>query len=200
MNIALSEIELPVRLRLERPMTDEELMRFSAANELLRVERDANGELIVMSPTGSDGGSTELNVGVELAIWARGDVRGKVFGPSSGFTLPDSSVRAADAAWVSWERWNGLTRRQQKGYAPLCPEFVIGVRSESDRLEPLREKMRMWISNGAQVAWLIDADRKVVEIYRPGQAVDVLEQPEKVLGDAPVAGFELGMERVWESC
>jgi Uma2 family endonuclease len=197
MNLSLSEIELPVRLRLERPMTDEELMRFSAANELLRVERDANGELIVMSPTGSDGGSTELNAGSELRDWALGDGRGKVFGPNAGFTLPDSSVRAADAAWVSWERWNGLTRSQQKGYAPLCPEFVIEVRSESDRLEPLREKMQMWISNGAEVAWLVDPECKVVEIYRPGQSVAVLEQPEKVLGDGPVAGFELVMARVW---
>jgi Uma2 family endonuclease len=198
MNIALSEIELPVRLRLERPMTDEELMRFSAANELLRVERDANGELIVMSPTGSDGGSTELDVGMELGLWARADGRGKVFGPSSGFTLPDSSVRAADAAWVSWERWNALTRRQQKSYAPLCPEFVIEVRSESDRLEALREKMRMWLDNGAALAWLIDPERRVVEIYRAGQTVEVLQDPSSVQGDGPVAGFELVMSRVWQ--
>jgi Uma2 family endonuclease len=198
MHLALRESELPVRLRFDRPMSDDELMRFCVANEALRVEREANGEILVRTPTGSEGGSMELEVGSELRQWARGDGRGKAFGPSSGFTLPDSSVRAADAAWVSWERWNALTRTQQRGYAPLCPEFVIELRSESDGLSELAAKMEMWIANGAQLAWLIDPERKVVAIYRPGQAVEVLEQPEMVPGDGPVAGFELGMARIWQ--
>ena len=197
MNVALPEIDQPVRLRFDRPMTDEELMRFCAANEMVRVERDANGEIIVMSPSGSEGGGIETDVAVELAIWARKDGRGKVFGSNAGFRLPDGSVRAADAHWVSWPRWNALSEAERKGFAPLCPEFVIEVRSESDRLAELQDKMRMWLANGAEVAWLIDPSRKTVEVYRPGREVEVVEGGSAVEGDGPVAGFVLELGRVW---
>jgi Uma2 family endonuclease len=196
MNFAL-EVDLPVRIRPEHPMTDEELMRFCAKNEPLRVERDANGELIVMSPSGSEGGGVETDVATELNIWARQDGRGKVFGSNAGFTLPDGSVRAADAHWVSWPRWNALSEAERKGYAPLCPEFVIEVRSESDRLAALQDKMRMWLTNGAEVAWLVDPSRKTVEVYRPGREAEVLEGGSAVEGDGPVAGFVLELGRVW---
>ena len=196
MNFAL-EVELPVRIRPEHPMTDEELMRFCAANDPLRVERDANGELIVMSPSGSEGGGIETDVATELNIWARQDGRGKVFGSNAGFRLPDGSVRAADAHWVSWERWNALTEADRKSFAPICPEFVIEVRSESDRLAELQAKMRMWIANGAEVAWLIDPSRKTVEVYRPGREAEVLEGGSAVEGDGPVEGFVLELGRVW---
>jgi Uma2 family endonuclease len=198
MILAFSEDAMPVRISFERPLSDEALMRFSAANEWLRVERDVNGELIVMSPVGSEGSATELDVAVELALWARRDVRGKAFGSTAGFTMPDTSVRAADAAWVSFLRWNALTREEQQGYAPICPEFVIEVRSKSDRLKILQAKMEMWIANGAEVAWLIDPQRKVVEIYRPGDSPEVLHEPSSVQGTGPVAGFELVMARVWQ--
>jgi Uma2 family endonuclease len=197
MILAFSEDAMPVRISFERPLSDEALMRFSAANEWLRVERDVNGELIVMSPVGSEGSATELDVAVELALWARRDVRGKAFGSTAGFTMPDTSVRAADAAWVSFLRWNALTREEQQGYAPICPEFVIEVRSKSDRLKTLQAKMEMWIANGAEVAWLIDPQRKLVEIYRPGDSPEVLHEPSSVQGSGPVAGFELVMARVW---
>ena len=196
MNFALA-VDLPVRIRPEHPMTDEELMRFCAKNEPLRVERDTNGELIVMSPSGSEGGGVETDVATELNIWARQDGRGKVFGSNAGFTLPDGSVRAADAHWVSWPRWNALSEAERKGYAPLCPEFVIEVRSESDRLAALQDKMRMWLANGAEVAWLVDPSRKTVEVYRPGREAEVLEGGSAVEGDGPVAGFVLELGRVW---
>jgi Uma2 family endonuclease len=197
MEFALSKVELPVRLRLERPMTDEELMEFCAANEMVRVERDANGELILMSPSGSEGGGVETEVTVELAIWARKDGRGRVFGSNAGFRLPDGSVRAADSHWVSWGRWNALSQEEQKSFAPICPEFVIEVRSESDRLAPLQEKMQMWIANGVQVGWLVDPSRKVVEVYRVGREVEVVDGGSVVEGDGVVAGFVLELGRVW---
>ena len=197
MNVALPEVGQPVRLRFARPMTDEELMRFCAENEPMRVEREANGELIVMSPNGSEGGGIETDVATELNIWARGDGRGKVFGSNAGFTLPDGSVRAADAHWVSWPRWNALSEADRKRFAPLCPEFVIEIRSASDRLPELQDKMRMWMSNGAELAWLIDPSRKAVEVYRPGRAAEVLEGGSAVEGDGPVAGFVLELGRVW---
>lgn len=178
-------------------MTDEELLAFCAAHEPARVERQANGELILMSPTFSEGGGIEGEVGGELYVWARADRRGKYFGSSAGFTLPDTSVRAADAAWVSWTQWNALTAEQRNSFAPICPEFVIEVRSASDRLATLREKMEMWTANGAELAWLIDPERRVVEVYRPGEGAEVFEDPSSVRGSGPVAGFELVMGRVW---
>src|SRR5205807_1443925 len=119
MNLALNEIDLPVRIRLERPMTDDELMRFCAVNQSVRIERDSNGELIVMSPTGLEGSSWNSEIIAELAIWARQDGRGKVFDSNGGFTLPDGSMRSPDAAWVSMARWNNLPREEQKKFGRI---------------------------------------------------------------------------------
>jgi Uma2 family endonuclease len=197
MNVALNDAALPARLRLERPMTDDELFEFCAVNELLQVERDSNGELILMSPTGLDGGGAEVEIGTDLTIWARQDGRGKSFGSNAGFTLPDGSMRSPDAAWLSLERWNALARKEQTRFGHVSPEFVIELRSESDGLAELQDKMRMWIANGVELAWLIDPKRKVVEIYRHGESVEVHQNPTSVQGSGPVRGFELVMARVW---
>src|ERR1700727_2748706 len=116
MNLRLAESELPVRLRFERPLSDDELMRFCVENEMLRVERDANGELILMSPPGLEGSSWNSEVNADLTLWARQDGRGKVFDSNGGFTLPDGSIRSPDSAWLSWQRWNALPREQQKKF------------------------------------------------------------------------------------
>lgn len=197
MQFAVSEIELPVRLRFERPLTDDELLRFCAVNDLLRIERDKNGELVLMSPTGAEGGGRNAEVTIDLGIWARQDGRGKVFDSNTGFTLPDGSMRAPDASWVSWSRWNALTQEQRKKFAPVCPEFVVELRSETDRLSDLREKMGEWIANGAELAWLIDPERKAVEVYRPGREPEVLEGVSAVYGEGPVGGFVLELARIW---
>lgn len=197
MNLALEGVELPIRLRLEKPLTDLELMRFCTVNEMVRVERDANGELILMSPSGLEGSSWNSELNADLTLWARQDGRGKVFDSNGGFTLPDGSMRAPDAAWVSSRRWNSVPREEQKRYGRVSPEFVIELRSESDRLPPLQEKMQLWIANGVELAWLIDPQRKVVEVYRPGQETEVHEQPTSVQGSGPVEGFELVLERIW---
>ena len=197
MNLALPEIDQPIRIRFEHPLTDDELLRFCAENDPLRVERDKNGDLIVMTPTGLEGGGVEGDVFGELRNWALQDGRGKAYGPNAGVTLPDSSVRAADASWVSWQRLNALTPEQRKTFAPVCPEFVIEVRSESDSLRELQAKMQMWVANGAEVAWLVDPSRKAVEVYRPGREAEVLEGGSAVEGDGPVAGFVLELGRVW---
>ncbi len=197
MNLTLHEIELPLRIRTDDPMTDAEFERFCAANEPTRFELDGNGEIIVMSPNLTEGGGIESDVFLELGIWARGDGRGRAYGSNTGFRLKDTSVRAADAMWVSWVRLNARTEEEKKMFSPLCPEFVIEVRSESDRLKAAREKMEMWIANGAELGWLVDPERKVVEVYRPGESVDVLEDPTSVQGTGPVRGFELVMGRVW---
>jgi Uma2 family endonuclease len=197
MNLMLPQIDQPVRLRFVTPMSDEELLRFCAENEMARIERDSNGELIIMSPTGTDGGGTELDVGSELREWARQDGRGRAYGPNSGFILPDGSLRAADASWVTWSRMNALTPKQRKGFAHICPEFVIEVRSEGDSLPEAQQKMHMWIANGAELAWLLDPSRKTVEIYRPGQAMEEQAGHSAAYGEGPVGGFVLELGRIW---
>jgi len=198
MNLAFTESQLPVRIRFEQPLSDDALARFSSENDPLRIERDANGELIIMTPLHSDSGAIEGEVYRALGNWASDDGRGKSFGPNAGFTLPDGSMRAPDASWISLKRWNALTRAQQQSYAPICPEFVIEVRSNSDRLINLEAKMEMWIANGAELAWLIDPERKTVAIYRPGDQPELLHDPTSVQGTAPVAGFELILSRIWQ--
>jgi Uma2 family endonuclease len=197
MSIELFAIDLPLRVRPERPMSDSEFMQFCAANEPNRFELDANGEILVMSPTGSAGGGAETEATIELGIWARTDGRGKVFGPNAGFKLPDGSVRAADAAWVSWTKWNALTGEQQRGFAPICPEFVIEVRSESDRLPALHQKKGLWVANGAEIAWLIDPFERLVSVYRAGDGPEHLTDPSSIQGTGPIAGFELVLSRIW---
>ncbi len=178
-------------------MTDAEFLRFCAANEPMRFERDANGEIIVMSPAGIEGSGIESDVYYELSTWAHRDGRGKAYGPTAGFKLPDTSVRAADAAWVSWRRLNSISREQREGFGPICPEFVIEVRSKTDRMPPLQFKMEQWIANGAEVAWLVDPIDRAVTVYRPGAEPEEHANPSSVQGTGPIAGFELVLQRVW---
>jgi Uma2 family endonuclease len=198
MNISLAELALPIRIRPQVPMTDDELLRFCAANDPLRVERDANGELLVMTPAGSKSAKMNIRIGRLLDEWAEADGRGVAFDSNGGFTLPDGSMRAADAAWVALPRWQALTDSQQSRFAPLCPDFIIELRSPSDRLPDLEAKMLQWIANGAQLAWLIDPIEQSVTIYRPGQAPEAYHHPSSVQGDGIMAGFELVMARIWE--
>jgi Uma2 family endonuclease len=198
MNLALNQFELPIRISQDRPVTDEELMRLSAENEPMRFERDANGEILVMTPSGSRTSRINSEITYLLTAWAREDGRGIVFDSNGGFSLPDVSVRAADAAWVQLSRWEALTPDQQSGYAPLCPDFIIELRSPSDKLPSLQAKMAQWITNGAEVAWLIDPIDKAVTIHRPGDQPEHLAHPTSVQGTGPIARFELVMSRIWE--
>jgi len=197
MVLALNEIAPPVRLVPDSPMSDEQFLRFCAANEPLRFERDANGEIIVMSPTGFEGSGIESEVYTELTIWARADGRGKAYVPTAGFKLRDSSVLAPDAAWVSWRRVNSVSPAEAKGFPSICPEFVIEVRSQSDRLRESKAKMEQWIANGAEVAWLIDPIERAVTVYRQGAEPEEYVNPSSVQGTGPIAGFELVLARVW---
>src|SRR6266436_6280701 len=177
MNFALAEMPLPLRFRPETPMSDEELMRFCAANDFLRVERDANGEILVMTPAGNKTGRKNTAIISALDAWAERDGRGYAFDSNTGFTLPDGSMRSPDAAWVQAVRWNILSDRDKDRFSPICPDFIIELRSPSDNLAELEAKMEQWIVNGAQVAWLIDPERQVVAIYRPGDQTEVHHHP-----------------------
>ena len=197
MNLDLKEIELPIRLISERPMTDEELMRFCAANEALHVEREPNGEILVMTAAGANTGRINIRISYYLQAWTEADGRGVAFDSSTGFTLPDGSMRNPDGAWILNSRWQRLSEADQGRFAPICPDFVIELRSPTDKLAELQAKMQMWIANGAEVAWLIDPIDRAVAIYRSGMGPEHLFDPSSVQGTGPIAGFELVLDRVW---
>ncbi len=180
-------------------MSDDDLLQFCAKNEVLRIEREPNGELTVMSPTSTGAGQTDLDISAQLYVWNRQANAGVAFGSSTGFRLPDGSMRSPDAAWASWARWQALTSNQQRrGFAPLCPEFVIELRSPSDNLADLQAKMRSWLGNGVQLGWLIDPERQVVEVYRQdAMHPEVFENRSTLPGEGPVAGFTLELARIW---
>ena len=199
MNLAFAETELPVRIRFERALTDEEFLRFCESNDTARVERDANGEILVMTPAGF--GSSKMNVRISRLLdeWSEADGRGVTTGPDGGYLLPDGSMRMPDAAWTSLSRLDEAGMEDQAGFASVCPDFIIELRSKTDRLPQLEAKMEMWITNGAQLAWLIDPERRAVAIYRPGDSPELLHDPTSVQGTGPVAGFELVLSRIWQS-
>jgi Uma2 family endonuclease len=198
MNSALAGMRPPFRFRPETPMSDEDLMRFCAANDIARVEREVDGEILVMSPAGNRTGRRNAAIISALDTWAQMDGRGYVFDSSTGFTLPDGSMRSPDAAWVEATRWNALSKAEQNRFSPICPDFLIELRSQTDNLAQLEAKMARWISNGAKLAWLIDPERKVAAIYRPDHQPELHHQPAVVEGSGVVAGFNLPMGRIWE--
>lgn len=168
MRLTWNHSDLPVRFRPAHPFSDEELMRFCAANNLLRIEREKDGELALISPTGAEGSGRNAELTIELGTWARGDDRSKVFDSNTGFTLPDSSMRSPDASWVSWARWNAISAEEQNAFLPYAPNLSSSC--DRSRIAFLNcGKMQVWIANGADLAWLIDPSRKAVEIYRSGR-------------------------------
>jgi len=198
MNFALAEMPLPLRFRPETPMSDEELVRFCAANDFLRVERDANGEILVMTPAGNNTGRKNAYLIQVLGAWSDADGRGYAFDSNTGFTLPDGSMRSPDAAWIQAVRWDALSALDKERFSPICPDFIVELRLPSDNLAELQAKMEQWIANGAQAAWLIDPERQVVAVYRPGDEPEIHHHPTSVQGHGVIAGFELVMTRIWD--
>ncbi len=196
LSMDLAGVKLPATLRLAVPLTDAELMAFSRKNRLYRLERNAHGELEIMTPVGGKGSRHESMVVADLASWA--EVYGGVcFSSGGGFHLPDGSVLSPDGAWIPQERWDALNEEEQESYPPICPDFLIEVRSASDSRSALEKKMAAWIANGTKLAWMIDPYAGTVGIYRPGRDVEVLERPEVVVADAVVTGFRLRTSRLW---
>jgi Uma2 family endonuclease len=190
----------PIRVHL-RPvldMTDDEFFDFCQLNRNLRIERTAEGDLIIMAPAGGETGNQNARVNAFFTIWALNDGTGEAFDSSTGFNLPNGATRSPDAAWVKRSRLATLTPEQKKKFLPLCPNFVIELHSPSDNLKTVREKMQEYIDNGAQLGWLIDPLEHRVYIYRPGVAVECLDNPTTVSGDPELPGFVLDLTRIWE--
>jgi len=179
-------------------MTDEEFLKFCLDNPELRIERNSNLEIVIMSPATSLSSFFSGEIFKLLSVWNDEKLSGVTFDASAGFTLLDRSVLSPDACWIRLDRWSALTDKQQSSFAPLCPDFIIEVRSKSDQLSELRGKMKIWIKNGAQIGWLIDPLDETIYIYRPGQSELILEGFNQSIRteDHIAAGFTLDLSRL----
>ncbi|MBV8268235.1 MAG: Uma2 family endonuclease [Planctomycetaceae bacterium] len=178
------------------PLTDRLFLRLCGANPDLCLERTALGELLIMPPSGSGSGGRNLRIAQQLANWVDASGLGVGFDSSAGFALPDGAIRSPDACWVARDRWDALTPDEQEGFAPLCPDCVIELRSPADPLKSLREKMREYRAQGARLGWLIDPRRKVVEVYRPRCRVEVLRSPASLSCEDVLPGFVLDLKGI----
>ncbi|MEG4207368.1 Uma2 family endonuclease [Microcoleus sp. Pol7_A1] len=185
-----TSIELSINL------TDEQFFQLCQNNRDYQFERTASGELIIMPPTGSETSKRNMDLSYQLRAWSRQNNLGVAFDSSGGFRLPNGADRSPDASWVKKERWDALTPEQKDSFAPLCPDFVVELRSRTDSLKKLQEKMQEYIDNGAKLGWLIDRQNRRVEIYRPGQDVEIIENPATLSGEDVLPGFVLNLEEI----
>lgn len=177
---------------------DDQFYQLCQNHRDLKFERTAQGELVIVPPVGGEGGSREADLIGDLVYWNRQSKLGKVFSSSTCFKLPNGADRSPDAAWVSLERWNHLTPEQKKKFPPLCPDFVIELRSESDALEPLQQKMQEYLNQGMRLGWLINPQNRQVEIYRTDQVKQVLENPAQLSGESVLPGFQFNLSFFWD--
>ena len=190
----------PIVLQMppELQMTDKQFFEFCQVNRDLRIERNKLGEISIMAPTGSETGNRNFNIALQLGIWAEQDSTGICFDSSTGFKLSTGAERSPDACWIKVDRWNTLSPQQQQLFAPICPDFVVELRSSSDNLKPLQEKMVEYMQEpGIQLGWLIDRKHRKVYIYRPGLEVECLDNPATVNGEGVMPGFVLNMSKIW---
>jgi Uma2 family endonuclease len=178
-------------------MSDREFFEVCQLNKDWQFERTSDGDLIAIPPTGGETGKRNFQLTGLFSAWVDQDNNGIGFDSSTGFTLPNGARRSPDLAWVRRSRWESLTDDEREEFPPLCPDFVVELRSRSDALERLQGKMEEYIENGAQLGWLIDPREKRVYVYRPGEEVICLEGPESVSGDPLLPGFELDLRRLW---
>ena len=174
-----------------QPMTEDEYFEFCVSQHELRIEMTKEGQMIVMMPVGGEGSNRNFILTARLGAWAETNQSGIGFDATVGFRLPNKAKRGPDAAWVKRERWDALTPKERKKFPPLCPDFVVELRSDTDRLAKLQDKMQEYIDNGAQLGWLIDPIEKRVHVYRPGQPIEILDHPTEISGEPLLSGFVL---------
>jgi Uma2 family endonuclease len=192
------DVPAAARLRFNplAPLTDRLFLGLCRANPDLRLERTATGELIITPPAGSDSSGRNFELAGQLYNWAKANPLGVCFDSSGGFTLPNGAIRAPDASWVARDHWDALTPAEQKRFAPVCPDFVIELRSASDPLRDVRAKMREYRDQGTRLGWLIDPRRSVVEIYRSRRRVEVLTAPATLSGEDVLPGFVVDLQGI----
>ncbi|HXT21417.1 MAG TPA: Uma2 family endonuclease [Thermoanaerobaculia bacterium] len=197
--IAIHGVEVPLSLEVGKALrlTDDELFELCARNSELRIERTAQGDLIVMTPAAPESSHRSLAIAAALYDWARRDGTGLAFDSSGGFILPNGAMRAPDASWVRRDRLAGLSAETKKRFLPLCPDFVVEIRSPSDSLAVQQEKLQEYLDSGARLGWLVDPDARRLHVDRPDRPVEVLEDPRSITGDPELPGFTLDLEAVW---
>ena len=178
-------------------MDEEQFFEFCQINRGWRIERSAQGDLEVMAPTGGETSNRNFRISVQLGIWTDNDGTGVAFESSGGFVLPNGAMRSPDASWVRRERLAQLTAEQRQRFLPLCPDFVVELRSPSDPLAVIESKMGEYLENGAHLGWLIDPEGRRVHVYEPGKEVSILETPDEVSGDPVLPGFVLDLRPIW---
>ncbi|MDM3859612.1 MAG: Uma2 family endonuclease [Aphanizomenon gracile PMC644.10] len=188
---------LTVSLKSVIDMTDDQFFQLCQNNRELRFERNANGELIIMSPAGGETGNRNGRLNQQLFNWTDADGTGIAFDSSTGFKLPNGADRSPDASWIKLERWDALTDEEKQKFPPICPDFVIELLSPSDSLKTTQEKMKEYIDNGVRLGILINRKSRQVEIYRPGKEVEVLDSPATVSGEDVLKGFVLNLGMIW---
>jgi Uma2 family endonuclease len=195
----LSTENTPLVLKMSPALeiTDEQFFALCQLNRDYRIERSAKGELIVMPPTGSETGNRNAKLTQQLGNWTDDNGTGINFDSSTGFKLPNGADRSPDAAWMTLEKWNAIPPEKRIQFAPVCPDFVVEIRSPSDRLQPLQDKLQEYIDNGAKLGWLIDRKNRRVYLYRPQADVQCLENPTTVSGEPVLPGFILRMDVIW---
>ncbi|MDQ6762070.1 MAG: Uma2 family endonuclease [Bacteroidota bacterium] len=194
MEIALEDIIIPVKGFISDTMSENEFYDFCQENEILRVERDENKQIIIMAPTNMDTGRQNSDLTGELFIWNKNEKKGMCFDSSTGFTLPDGSVRSPDASWMKNEKANSVPKEEKKKFAHVCPDFVIELKSPSDNLKYLTNKMYKWIKNGCALAWLINPENKTTIIFRKdGTSDEIKGFHNKLSGEDVLPGFELDL-------
>ena len=187
-----------IHLRPGLEMTDDQFFLLCQINRDLRFERTAEGDLIVMPPTGFETGGRNAEITMQLRMWAKEDGRGVATDSSTGFKLPNGADRSPDAAWVLRSRLAEVPAEKKKKFLPLCPDFVIELKSPTDALADLQAKMDEYIANDARLGWLINPETRRVYVYRPGQVVEVLENRESISGEPLLTGFTLDLREIWE--
>ncbi|MFN2412020.1 MAG: Uma2 family endonuclease [Pyrinomonadaceae bacterium] len=188
---------MEVDLGSVRTFSDEEFLEFCRRNPDARIERDSNGEIILMAPAHTETGGMNANLSYFVTEWTRRDGTGRAFESSTGFTLPNGALRSPDASWISFRRWNALSDKERFGFAKICPDFVVELRSTSDSLSKIRAKMTEYMENGAALGWLIDPTERKVYIYKPDQQEEVLDNPAQISGEPLMKGFVLNPAEVW---
>ena len=178
-------------------LTEEKFFQLCQKNRDLKFERSAQGDITIMAPEGSDTGMRSIEISADLVFWNRRKKLGVAFGSSTGFILPNGAMRSPDASWILKERWEALTPEQQSKFAPICPDFVVELMSQSDSLSVTQAKMQEYQDNGARLGWLINRKDRQVEIYRIGQCVEILQSPIALSGEIVLPEFVLELASIW---
>jgi len=183
---------------LATKVSDEEFAELCRLNPELQIERTSEAELVIVAPTGGKTGIRNAKLTMAFGLWAERDGTGQNFDSLTLFSLPNGARRSPDLSWIRNERWEALSPQQQEQFPPLCPDFVVELRSKTDSLKSLTEKMQEYIANGAELGWLIDPSERKVHVYRPGLAAEILDDPETVSGESPLRGFVLDVRSLWD--